>query len=197
VGKKTKRRAPKPVGPKHWEARASGRVITFTREDILVRLINTAIALWFHKGDMLSIHMLAAASYKALCDLAKKRGIVPWLSQIISERELTIAYDFLRHASSDLSIVLDFPPSSNLPLLACAITTFEDVFSHRTSYMSVLMLRFLCGLPTNTPETRAAFGNLASKYFPQDFVVEDFAKLQGAEFFDKALKLVVGRQSND
>jgi len=122
---------------------------------------------------------------------------VPWLTDAIGDEKLTIAYDFLRHASSDLNIVLDFNPSANLLLLAGATTTFEAVFNYRTSYMNVLMLRYLCRLPVDTPERRASFGYLASQYFPEDFVVEEFAKLERTEFFDKALQLVVGGKTGD
>jgi hypothetical protein len=139
--------------------------------------------------------MLGAASYKTLCDLTKKTGKVPWLTEIIGDEKLTLAYDFLRHASSDLSIVLDFPPGSNMTLLAGVITTFEAVFGYRTDYMSALMLRFISRLPVDTPERRAAFSYLASKYLPEDFVIEDLAKLEGAEFFDKALQLLFGGKS--
>src|SRR4051794_2416809 len=100
MGRKDRRPPPKLVGPKNWAARSFGKVIVFTREQILVRLINTAVMLWFHGGDILSIHMLAAASYKTLCDLTQKTGKVPWLTDMIGDDKLTIAYDFLRHAPS-------------------------------------------------------------------------------------------------
>ncbi len=192
MAKKSRRPPPKPVGPKNWAARASGRVVVFTREQILIRLIDTAVMLFFHGGDILSVHMLGAASYKTLRDITKKTGKVPWLTEMIGDEKWTIAYDFLRHASSDLNVVLDFPPRANLVLLAGAITTFETVFGHRTNYMTILMLRFLCRLPADTPERRTAFSYLASQYFPEDFIVEDFAKLERVEFFDKALQLLVG-----
>jgi hypothetical protein len=195
VGRKRKTRLIETPGPEQLAARATGKVVTFTREEILVRLINTAIGLWFHGGDMLSVHMLGAASYKTLCDLTKKTGKVPWLTEIIGDEKLTLAYDFLRHAPSDLSIVLDFPPGSNMTLLAGVVTTFESVFGYRTDYMSVLMLRFISRLPVDSPERRAAFSYLANKYLPEDFVIEDLAKLEGAEFFNKSLKLLVGGKS--
>ena len=197
MGKKSRRQKPKPPTLKNWAARTSSQVIVFTREQILVRLINTAIVLWFHDGDMLSVHMLASASHKTLRDLTKKTGQVPWLTAMIDDDKLTLAYDFLRHAPFDLNIVLDFPPRSNLTLLAGATTAFEGVFGYRTNCMNVLMLRFLCRLPVDTPERQAAFSYLADEYFPEDFVIEDFAKLEGSEFFDKALQLLVGGESGE
>lgn len=173
-------------------------MLVFTREQILVRLMDTAIFLWFHNGDMLSVHMLASASYKTLRDLTRKTGKVPWLTAMVGDDEkLTIAYDFLRHAPSDLNVVLDFPPRANLTLLACTVTTFEGVFGYRTNYMTILMLRFMCILTTDTPETRAAFEYLAYEYFPEDFVIEDFAKLERVEFFNKALQLLIGGESSE
>ena len=116
MGKKRRRREPKPLGPEILAARTSGKVLTFTREDILIRLIDTAIMLWFHDGDILSVHMLGSAAYKTLRDITKKTGKVPWLTEIIGDEKLTTAYDFLRHASSDLTVVLDFPPAANMTL---------------------------------------------------------------------------------
>jgi hypothetical protein len=58
--------------------------------------------------------------------------------------------------------------------------------------MSILMLRFISRVFVDTPERRAAFTYLANKYLPEDIVIEDFAKLEGPEFFDKALRLLVG-----
>lgn len=197
MGKKNRRRSPKPAGPKNWAARASGKVIVFTREEILIRLIDTAIMLWFHNGDILSVHILGSAAYKTLRDITKKTGKVPWLTEIMGDEKLTIAYDFLRHAPSDLNVVLDFPPRANLVLLAGAVTTFEAVFKYRTNYMSVLMLRFLCGLPTDTPDRGAAFSYLTIQYFPEDFVIEEFVKLEGAEFFNKALQLVASGKTGE
>lgn len=169
MGRKSrKQRTIGPPGPDQLTARAAGKVITFTREQILVRVINTAIDLWFHNGDMLSVHMLGAASYKTLCDLTTEAGKVPWLTKVIGDEKLTLAYDFLRHAPSDLSIVLDFPPGSNMTLLAGAVTAFENFFGYRTDYMSIVMLRFISLVPLDTPERRAAFSYLASKYiFPR------------------------------
>ena len=90
----------------------------------------------------MSVVILGSAAYKTLRDIMKKTGKVPWLTEIMGDEKLTIAYDFLRHAPSDLNVVLDFPPRANLVLLAGAVTTFEAVFKYRTNYMSVLMLRF-------------------------------------------------------
>jgi hypothetical protein len=197
MSKKSRRPPPKPAGPKNWAARAEGKVVVFTREQILIRLIDTAIFLWFHNGDMLSVHMLASASYKTLCDLTKKTGKVPWLTEIVGYEGLTMAYDFLRHAPSDPNVVLDFPPRANLTLLAGTVTTFEAHFGYRTNYMTILMLRFMCILTTDKPDTKAAFAYLAYEYFPEDFVIEDFAKLERVEFFDKALPVVIGRESDE
>src|ERR1700686_980042 len=191
MGKKSKRRVPKPIGPKILEARASGKAITFTGEDILIRLIDTAIMLWFHDGDILSVHMLGSAAYKTLRDITKETGKVPWLTEIIGDERLTVAYDFIRHASSDLTEVLNFPPAANMTLLAGAVTTFEAVFGRRTNFMSILMLRFLTDSRMDTQRRGSvAYRYLANKYLPENFPTEDFAKLGNVDFFKNTLQVL-------
>src|SRR5439155_22653058 len=114
--------------------------------------IDTATWLWFHEMDFLSIHLLASAAHKTLTDITKGTGKDPWLGNIINQEMLTRGYDFLRHASRDLNIVLDLLPSTNLPLLCSAIDTFENVFGYRTPFMSVLVVAFVIALPVETPD---------------------------------------------
>jgi hypothetical protein len=189
MGKKSRRPPPKMVEPKNWAARASGQVVRITREQALVRLLDTAVWLWFYEMDFLSIHLTASAAHKTLTDITKGTGKDPWLGNIIDKEMLTRGYDFLRHASRDLRIVLDLPPSTNLPLLASAIDTFENVFRYRTPFMSVLMIAFVICLPAETPDQKAAISKLMSKYLPDSIAIEDLRKLQRPEFFAKTLPL--------
>jgi len=177
------------VDPKNWAARAFGHVTTVTREGALVRVIDTATWLWFHEMDFLSIHLLASAAHKTLTDITKGTGKDPWLGNIINQEMLTRGYDFLRHASRDLNIVLDLLPSTNLPLLCSAIDTFENVFGYRTPFMSVLVVAFVIALPGETPDQKAAISKLMSKYLPENTAIESLRKLQRPEFFAKTLPL--------
>ena len=189
--KKSRRPAPKPLGPAQAVERderiAAGLIVPFTREEALIRLLDTSIMLWFHDWDPLSVHMLGSAAHKTLMDINIKSGQEPWLTRIIGYDKLTLAYDWLRHASTDLTRVLDFAPQANVTLLAAAITLFEDTFGHRTTYMSILMFRFVLSLPVANDLQRIAMIELRAKYIPKSVVIEDFAELGRVEFFKKAL----------
>jgi hypothetical protein len=56
--------------------------------------------------------------------------------------------------------------------------------------MSILMLRFLPSLRTDTQKRIAAYRYLADKYLPENFPTEDFAKLGNVDFFKKALQFL-------
>jgi hypothetical protein len=165
----------------------TGGMVLLKREDILVRLIETAIRLWFANGDYLSIHVLASAAYRTLSDITSKSGLKLWLTEVIGHEELTRGYDFIRHASRDLSEVLEFVPARNIILLAATITVFETVFSYRTGAMSVLMIRFVLWLPAGTSAQADVLTKLLAKYAPENFKIEEFAQLDRMEFFKKSM----------
>jgi hypothetical protein len=124
VGKKRKRRIVGPPGPKHFAARATGKVIVITRIDAIARLLDTAILLWILEKDPLPIHLLMMAAYECLEVLGKNSGTGPRLRSKIGAQDFNIAYDFLRHASSNPNSGMDFAPWLNAPILFDAVTAF-------------------------------------------------------------------------
>ena len=167
-------------------------MVLLNREQILVRLIETAIRLYFANGDYLSIHVLASAAYRTLSDITSKSGIKLWLTEIIGHEQLTRAYDFIRHASRDLTEVLDFAPDRNILLLAATIWIFEAVFKYRTGAMSVLMIYFVLWLPAGTVAQSDALSELITKYIPENFNIKEVAQLSRVEFFKKSMPFFEG-----
>ena len=162
-------------------------MVLLKREDILLRLIETAIRFWFANGDYLSIHVLASAAYRTLSDITSKSGLNLWLTEVIGHEELTRAYDFIRHASRDVNEVLEFVPDRNILLLAATITVFENVFKYRTGSMSVLMIRFLLWLPADTIPRAGALTKLMAEYVPENFKIQEVSQLNRVEFFKKSM----------
>jgi hypothetical protein len=191
-GKKS-RRSKKILTPEEKAIRdeviARGSMVVLNREQIVTRLLQAAIRLWFHDEEYLSIHIIASSAYKTLSDLLSKSGEPPWLTGIIGYNKLTETYDFLRHSSSDATEETDFVPYRNLLLLAAAVSMFEQRFSYRTPLMSVLMLRFILQLPAGTVKQAEGLMQLAAKYFPKNFNPKEVANLSGVEFLEKALPL--------
>src|SRR5438128_1514480 len=53
--------------------------IQVTKLDAVRRQLETAIILWFHDGDPVSIHTLAAAAYQIIYDINAHRGGAPMM----------------------------------------------------------------------------------------------------------------------
>lgn len=162
-------------------------MIVLTREDILLRLLETAIRLYFANGDYISVHVLASAAYKTLSDITSKSGLKLWLTDAIGHEALSHAYDVIRHASRDSGETLDFVPGRNLWLLAASISVFETVFKYRTTSMSVLMIGFVLTLPAGSFAQAEALTQAMAKYIPEGFNTKEVAKLDRMEFFKKSM----------
>jgi hypothetical protein len=190
-GRKNRRDKPKPLTPEQIAARERaieiGSMVVINREEILVRLIDTAIRLWFYNGDYLCVHVLASAAYRTLSDITSKSGLKLWLTEIIGHEQLTSAYDFIRHSSRDLAKVLDFVPDRNIMLLAATVWVFEAVFKYRTPCMSVLMIRFVLWLPAGTMPQTSSLAKLMAEYIPENFNIKEVAQLDEVEFFKKSM----------
>jgi hypothetical protein len=105
--------------PKTIEARKAGRVVTYTRRDALIRVLETAIELWFRGQEDLSAHLLAMAAHECLCSL----GYVSFLKKAVGWTHFGLAYEWLKHAKKDPDDVLDFSPLTNfMPRFTCLLT---------------------------------------------------------------------------
>jgi len=56
-----------------------------TKLEVAKRQLETAVVLYFHESDPVSIHTLTAASYEVLGDLSKRAGQLPGLEATIRE----------------------------------------------------------------------------------------------------------------
>jgi hypothetical protein len=109
--------------------------IPITKFDAARRLLETAIILWFHDGDPVSVHTLTMASHEILRVINKSRGAEPMLSDpspsIREEytdfyRELMLkSYNFFKHSSRDADKTHLFPPEHNQLVLLDATEAYH------------------------------------------------------------------------
>jgi hypothetical protein len=90
-----------------------------TKLDAARRQLETAIILWFHDGDPVSIHTLAAAGYQIVYDLNMHRGGAPMMRDspsirpeyLLEWRKIMSRYgNFFKHADKDPKRTVFFPP---------------------------------------------------------------------------------------
>jgi len=110
--------------------------ITITKLDAARRQLETAVILWFHEGDPVSIHTLAAAAYQVLYDLNKKRGGAPMMKdakiirpECVKEvhRILAKEENFFKHADQDPLKTLLFSPQGTRCIMVDAIGKYDEM----------------------------------------------------------------------
>jgi hypothetical protein len=181
--KKKPRRKKLPYpSPKNLAARASGFAINENRRGTLIRLMDTAIYLWFFERDPFAIQLLVCASYMVLSDLGRKSGKGPVIEKDFGRFSMTAVYDFLRHAEPDMLYdSVDLVPAVNEWMLFDAITSFERLFNGRTVYMRT----FDAYYAVHPREVHPKLREHAADFLPKGITVEEAARLGRVEFFMK------------
>ena len=114
--------------------------IAVTKLDAARRQLETAVILWFHEGDPVSIHTLVAAAYQILYDLNKKRGGAPMMKDAkIIRPECVKEYhsifkkwgNFFKHANQDPLETLLFPPQVTRTFMLDAIAKYDEMSHER------------------------------------------------------------------
>jgi hypothetical protein len=185
VGKKTKRIKSLKWRPQYGpgEREAKG-IMSVTRGQGLIRVLDTAIWLWGEEQDSLSIHLLVMSQHRKLLEICKNRRRVLSLAALVTDpKERSLVYDFLRH---DTAAGVDFNPGVlNQGYLLDAIYTFEDLFGGTTAYMKTFRLYF--GFWLRRKEAHS--GDVSFDQLPKGFTLEDarsdFLLLSRAAFFEK------------
>jgi len=142
--------------------------IQVSKLDAARRQLCTAIRLYFHAADAVSIHTLTAAAYELLYDLNKKRGGSPmlvkdWLAVGIKperlaefKRFINRAENFFKHADQDPDGLLKFRPVQTEIMLYDACCKYYELTNEAL------------------PEI-AAFKGWSALTWAKEFVAESFA----------------------
>jgi hypothetical protein len=119
--------------------------------------LETAIWLYFHNGDPVSVHTLAAAAVESIRPAAKKRGIhgLRNYGEIVTKPEhrkpifdiLKKAENFFKHGESDMNKTLIFDASQTDYVLFDGCLMYDGLASGQTIIMRVLTDWFLLNRP--------------------------------------------------
>jgi hypothetical protein len=116
--------------------------ITISKLDAAKRQLETAISLYFHDGDPVSIHTLVCAAYNVIRDLNKKRNGPPMFAkdeyiefvrefvrpeyQTKVRKQIDAAENFFKHGQRGRE-TLDFNPEQSEWLLLEAISYYYEL----------------------------------------------------------------------
>ena len=96
---------------------------TISKLDAAKRQLEAFIRMYFHFGDMVSMHTLVGAAFGIIADINQKRGGSPTFHDALIKRvkpeyvkevqqKLNEAQNFFKHADRDHDSTLEFNPSS-------------------------------------------------------------------------------------
>ena len=115
--------------------------IRVTKLDAVRRQLETAVILWFHDGDPVSIHTLVAAAHQILYDLNQKIGGTPMLEDAGNsirpdylkewQRRLAKWENFFKHADKDPLETLLFPPQVTRSFMLDAIEKYHEMANEK------------------------------------------------------------------
>lgn len=119
--------------------RREGKLLLLTRKEVVIRILDTAIQMWFGSADPISVHILACVAHKNLNGFAKKmQKPPPTLTQGMKWEDIYSTYDHVRHneKGGDPNHRDQFVVDNNQIMLFDCLQTFENLFSLRTPWMN-------------------------------------------------------------
>jgi hypothetical protein len=126
--------------------------IQVSKLDAARRQLDTAIDLWFHDGDPVSIHTLVFAAYEIIQDINKKKGNVDATllgliqrnvkSEHVEEvmKKMKKPMTFFKHADRDPYGILEFQPELSESFLYLAIIGFGELGEQTSNLVKVFVL---------------------------------------------------------
>lgn len=166
--------------------------VTLSKLDAARRQIDTAIDLWAHDGDPVSIHTLTAAAHRIVLDLAERKGSTTILFDVSAlnsdeakkqKRKLRLAETFFKHAKDDPDAFIEFYPSAVPLYLFDAAHTYLELTKAPTAMMIVFMFRLKVLDPGMFGDGLPPSGNEALS-------IDRLKELPTNKFFEELLPLV-------
>jgi hypothetical protein len=125
--------------------------IRVTKLDAAVRQLRTAIRLWFHDGDPVSIQTLLAAAHEIIHVLYRRTGLKDLVfdSTLIKEEyRSTVARgfrtipNFFKHARADPEGAIEFNPELNYNLMCILVAALQQM-NHSPGMEEETVVRWL------------------------------------------------------
>lgn len=162
-----------------------------TKLDAARRQLETAVVLYFHEADPVSIHTLTSAAYEVLRNVNRARNgaqmIKDWAPEMIKPEyakefkdRLNEAQNFFKHANRDAEATLEFQPGETELLLLDAVWTYRRLAGERLPLLGVFetwgFLTFGAafvtydGIEASDPSTRRRLASLSRQAFFDEMV---------------------------
>jgi hypothetical protein len=124
--------------PETIRLRREGKLLLLTRKEILMRVLDEAIHLWFDNADPISVHILACVAHKNVTGFARvMKKPSPPLHQQNQWEDVYSTYNHVRHneKGGDPNHRDQFSVENNQIMLFDCVHVFGELFSFRTPWM--------------------------------------------------------------
>ena len=167
--------------------RPGSDIIVIDKTRAAVSQLETAISLWFRRGDPVSIHALASAAHDCLNAMSSAIGQPSqWDTYLRKQREDFQAralyfQNFIKHGFKDLKGEVQYGVQHGEALMFFAIDCYKKKFSSLTPLMCVFIVRFL----VENPDLRTFAGETKLAHL----LLRNANQLKRESFLDKFLPL--------
>lgn len=156
-----------------------------SKQDAIRRQLDTAIWLWFHDDDAVSIHTLSCSALKVAEDVSKNFGKRAMLFEYLPaelKKDSIAAQGFFKHAKDDPHDVLTFNPGVTPYHIYDAATCYKGIYSSLSPLMTTFVLRFLLLNPS--------IGSVELPASLSSFSKSDLAAMPNDRFFDSVFPIL-------
>jgi len=156
-----------------------------SKQDAIRRQLDTAIWLWFHDDDTVSIHTLACSALKVADDVGKTCGVRAMLFEHLPadlKKDAIAAQGFFKHAKDDPRDVLAFNPGITPYHIYDAATCYKAIYSNLSPLMTAFVLRFLLLHPS--------IGSVELPAGLSSFAKADLAEMPNEGFFSSVFPIL-------
>ena len=166
-------------------------VVRLTKEYAALEQLKSAMFLWFHEGDPVSIHTLAAAAHDCFYWLVKHENEESILRQWMSEqskglqRRIADAQNFFKHGHKWLKRQVSYPVIYGELLMLDSVVCYGILFGidDIPGILRLYFVRFMLEHPG------VLDGDLDGMFLERD-VIEELTPSSRKEFFETGLRLL-------
>lgn len=165
--------------------------VRVNKEEAAISQLSSAIYLWFHDGDPVSIHTLAAAAHDCFHWMVKHKGkpslLREWMAQQNKgmQKRIADAQNFFKHGHKWLTGTVNYPVIYGELLMFDSVICYGMIFGADKTPAVLRLYGVRCCL-----ENADVFKRDLSWFFAERQIIEELAPLNREEFFKRGLSLL-------
>jgi hypothetical protein len=169
-------------------------VAHITKKDAALAQLAAAIYIWFHHGDVISIHTLAAAAHDCFYWMAKHKEKESILRQWMKsqskglQKRIADAQNFFKHGHKWLTGKVKYPVIYGEMLMLDSVVCYGMAFSHGTTPLPLRLYAVRFSL-----ENEGLLETDLARYYLTREEIDKLRPLSREDFYERGMILLDGR----